>query len=255
MVRVRMQDWIVLSAVLGFSATLTVAALESPASGVAADHVARMPVRVLWTSRTGGPASAGGPHARQQADQIGAEIDRQVASGNGCLTCHRPDTLSMHELEKQISCVECHGGNAKEPWNPKNPQERVPATLRTGHPRGSRANGTRARPAEPARHLDVLGQSATRRRRVARRVRGVHPVRQSWRPACRREDVRPVSLRGKRIREEEHDDARRHAVGRRALQQRLLSVQGCAVRRVLSVGWHAGARRSVSGGHAGPDTH
>ena len=54
-------------------------------------------------------------------------MERQIAAGNGCLTCHQPDTLSMHATEKAITCVQCHGGNAKEPWNPTNPAERVPS--------------------------------------------------------------------------------------------------------------------------------
>src|SRR5687767_322586 len=68
--------------------------------------------------------ATGGDGTRGQ--ELAAEVERQIAAGNGCLTCHQPDTLSMHEAEKQITCVQCHGGNEKEPWNPANPRERVP---------------------------------------------------------------------------------------------------------------------------------
>ena len=73
----------------------------------------------------------GPPAVKQQpatpAQDLAAEMERQIAAGNGCLTCHQPDTLSMHATEKAITCVQCHGGNAKEPWNPANPAERVPS--------------------------------------------------------------------------------------------------------------------------------
>ena len=58
----------------------------------------------------------GPPAVKQQpatpAPELAAEIERQIAAGNGCLTCHQPDTLSMHATEKAITCVQCHGGNA-----------------------------------------------------------------------------------------------------------------------------------------------
>jgi len=139
MVRVRSWDWVMLSGVLCFGASLAAATLERPSSATSDERLGRaaaapVVVPVLWSSRTNGRSGfAGGarqaPLSEQSPDETNAEIERQINNGNGCLTCHRPDSLSMHELEKTISCVECHGGNAKEPWNAQNPSQRVPATL------------------------------------------------------------------------------------------------------------------------------
>ena len=127
MFRVGKGDWAVLIAIVAFGVTLGAATYDRPRPPHAAERAgaddSSVVARVAWTSRT-----AGSPAVRQDAEAA-AEITRQIAAGNGCLTCHTPDTLSMHELEKQISCVECHGGNAKEPWNPKNPVEVAPASL------------------------------------------------------------------------------------------------------------------------------
>jgi hypothetical protein len=137
MVRVRKPEWIMLCAALGFGATLGLAALESQGSQSSNEPAAQAPGGAsgpqLWTSRTTTPdgvlIGTSGPQQQQQSDRITAEIDRQIDAGNGCLTCHRPDTLSMHALEKELSCVECHGGKKDQPWNPKNPREKVPASL------------------------------------------------------------------------------------------------------------------------------
>ena len=111
MFRVRTGDLAVCAAVVAFGATL-----------VASTH-----------ERSGGTPPPAAPRALAQDEAamgaMKAEITRQIAAGNGCLTCHTPDTLSMHELEKQVTCVDCHGGNDKEPWNPKNPMEVVPESL------------------------------------------------------------------------------------------------------------------------------
>src|SRR5688572_16935538 len=117
MLRVRRQHWMVLSAALVYGATLAAATLDlsAPPRPEAARSVG---THVERRARQ---------DAAVRAQELAAEIEKQVAAGNGCLTCHQPDTLSMHEAEKQITCVECHGGNAKEPWNPQNPLERVPA--------------------------------------------------------------------------------------------------------------------------------
>jgi hypothetical protein len=43
---------------------------------------------------------------RQQSD---ADVARKSA---GCLTCHKPDSPSMHTKAKAIGCTDCHGGDA-----------------------------------------------------------------------------------------------------------------------------------------------
>ena len=43
----------------------------------------------------------------QQQSQ--ADADKKSA---GCLTCHTPDTKSMHPTEVRAGCTDCHGGNA-----------------------------------------------------------------------------------------------------------------------------------------------
>ena len=136
MFRVRKQARVVVGAALIFGGTLAAATLDVP-SAARARAAGRDPpgdVRVAEQPRRGSAARL----PRRRSPEIAAEIERQIAAGNGCLTCHQPDTLSMHELEKQITCVECHGGNAKEPWNPANPRERVPAALGPDSPRCAR---------------------------------------------------------------------------------------------------------------------
>src|SRR5438105_6181098 len=43
---------------------------------------------------------------RQQPD---GEVARKSA---GCLSCHKPDSPSMHTTAKAIGCTDCHGGDA-----------------------------------------------------------------------------------------------------------------------------------------------
>src|SRR5262245_56215287 len=112
MFRVRIGDLAVCAAVVGFGVTL-----------VASTH------ERVGDERPAAAAPVVTAPAAQDEAAMRAEITRQIAAGNGCLTCHAPDTLSMHELEKQVTCVECHGGNAKEPWNPSKPLEVVPESL------------------------------------------------------------------------------------------------------------------------------
>ena len=132
MLRVRRQHWMVLSAAVVYGATLAAATLDLPDAAMAG--WSRAGTAGLAAPLPGRAVSLPDPNLRRarqdaalKAQERAAEIERQVAAGNGCLTCHQPDTLSMHETEKEISCVDCHGGNAGEPWNPNNPRERVPA--------------------------------------------------------------------------------------------------------------------------------
>ena len=258
MVRLRRPDWIVIGAALSFSATLSLAALElqTPAAAEqSADTTLRGLEPRLWTSRNAaatGPLISSSPHG-QQRDSIEVEIERQISEGNGCLTCHRPDTLSMHELEKQVTCVECHGGNAKEPWNPKNHKERVPADLGPDS-REVRARMERAHVLPKRRDLWVSSDNPQRAGvasldESAEFIQFVNPSRSS----CRGEDVWPLPLRRERVRQEKHDDAWWDALERRSLQQRILPIQRCPVRRVLPVRWNAGTCRSLPGSDAGTD--
>lgn len=50
-------------------------------------------------------AAATGLNSQSQAD-----ADRKSA---GCLTCHKPDSVSMHKDGVRAGCTDCHGGNAE----------------------------------------------------------------------------------------------------------------------------------------------
>ena len=133
MFRERKWGCVVVAGLLAFSATLIATTVDSPIRAPSSERATRGIVihrlRANQIEPSGSPAARRQQPDAQAVADVAAEIDRQVAAGNGCLTCHRPDSLSMHELEKQITCVECHGGNAREPWNPQNASERVPASL------------------------------------------------------------------------------------------------------------------------------
>jgi hypothetical protein len=156
----RRWGWVLLSGMLGFGVTLVARTVESPelARSLARTAGPGVVVRFLWTSRTTGSERwAWGQAATQAGSEVVAEIERQVAGANGCLTCHRPDSLSMHQLEKQITCVECHGGNAKEPWNPDNPRERIPTSL---GPADAKVQARMARAHVQPRRRDIWTSSA-----------------------------------------------------------------------------------------------
>src|SRR5260370_18462524 len=59
----------------------------------------------LWPAHAAAPPTA--PQVpRQQSD---AAVARKSA---GCLTCHKPDSPSMHTKAKAIGCTDCHGGDS-----------------------------------------------------------------------------------------------------------------------------------------------
>src|SRR5712691_7503893 len=59
----------------------------------------------LWPAHAAAPPTA--PQVpRQQSD---ADVARKSA---GCLTCHKPDSPSMHTKAKAIGCTDCHGGDS-----------------------------------------------------------------------------------------------------------------------------------------------
>src|SRR5258708_640245 len=83
------------------------------ASLVARASAARVDVAIGHTAIGVGlwPAHAAAPPAapqvpRQQSD---ADVARKSA---GCLTCHKPDSPSMHTKAKAIGCTDCHGGDS-----------------------------------------------------------------------------------------------------------------------------------------------
>src|SRR5579862_9747245 len=62
---------------------------------------------VAWT--------LGGLRAPAHAAQTGTgtQTDAEVAvKSAGCLTCHAPDSTTMHVSKVQIGCTDCHGGDA-----------------------------------------------------------------------------------------------------------------------------------------------
>src|SRR3954467_5326911 len=53
------------------------------------------------------------PAAAQQPGVSNAQTDEEVARKRaGGLTCHAPDSKTMHASKTQIGCTDCHGGNA-----------------------------------------------------------------------------------------------------------------------------------------------
>jgi hypothetical protein len=98
-----------LAAVLVGLGWVPIAATSLLAGGTAARVEAAVghgPGRVgLWPAHAAAPPTA--PQVpRQQSD---ADVARKSA---GCLTCHKPDSPSMHTKAKAIGCTDCHGGDA-----------------------------------------------------------------------------------------------------------------------------------------------
>src|SRR5262245_21285069 len=67
-----------------------------------------------WLLVAGTPLVARSAAARPSAPQVprqqsDADAARKSA---GCLTCHKPDSPSMHTKAKAIGCTDCHGGDA-----------------------------------------------------------------------------------------------------------------------------------------------
>ena len=53
------------------------------------------------------------PASAQQAGVPSGQTDEDVARKSaGCLTCHVPDSRTMHASKTQIGCTDCHGGDA-----------------------------------------------------------------------------------------------------------------------------------------------
>ena len=51
--------------------------------------------------------------AAQQAGVPNRQTDEEVAlKSDGCLTCHTPDSRTMHTSKVQVGCTDCHGGDA-----------------------------------------------------------------------------------------------------------------------------------------------
>ena len=129
----------------------------------------------------------------------------------------RPTSRRCTRSGAALGCTDCHGGDA------------AAARATVGRRRARRASTrckARAHVAAAPRHLaDVRRNPAGVWYRTARRVARVHPVRESRRPARRRHRRCGAAATPKEVRDvpQEHDDARRHALGRGALQQRRVS--------------------------------
>src|SRR3954452_7115749 len=53
------------------------------------------------------------PAAAQQPGAPNTQTDEEVARKSaGCLSCHAPDSKTMHASKTQIGCTDCHGGDA-----------------------------------------------------------------------------------------------------------------------------------------------
>ena len=172
--------------------------------------------------------------------QTQADADKKSV---GCLTCHTPDAASMHPTAVRAGCTDCHGGNAGASRD-KSIAKGSPQFLdiqRQAHVQPKLDIWKTA--ANPASiWYETLGETAEFIRfvnpgdlRVARESCG----------QCHDEETRN--------RREEHDAPRRHAVGRGALQQRRVSLQELAVRRVLHARWHARHRLHGAAAVAGND--
>ncbi len=159
--------------------------------------------------------------SRQTAEQA-------MAKSYGCIACHQ-GVVDMHNnLDTvRLGCVDCHGGD--------------PCARRE-------KQGTRA--AAFSGGLGDFRQSRPHLHALEPRIAGVHSLREPRRPARGAYQLRRLPSAGSAARQEEHDDARRHAVGRRTLQQRLGADQEPALRRKLQHGRRvaAAANRAAADG-------
>ena len=94
----------------------------------------------LWPAHSAAPPTA--PQVPKQ--QTDAEVARKSA---GCLTCHKPDSPSMHTRAKAIGCTDCHGGDSA-------------AMLPAGADRNSRAFSDTKKQAHVPPKLDIWKTSA-----------------------------------------------------------------------------------------------
>ena len=66
-------------------------------------------VFILWVAAAFHPTVSA-----QQTGSPNAQSDEDVAGKSaGCLTCHAPDSTTMHVSKVQVGCTDCHGGDAK----------------------------------------------------------------------------------------------------------------------------------------------
>ena len=139
----------------------------------------------------------------------------------------------------RLGCTDCHGGNA---------DVRVAAGVAASSPEYEQVKQqAHPQPRDP----ELADRSANPERAVhsvAEGKPGVRALRQSRRSARRAGNVRQRRLPrfGSAQRVDQHDDDRRNAVGRGALQQRRVSSQGHAIRRKLRARRHAANRSNDS---------
>jgi hypothetical protein len=132
---------------------------------------------------------------------------------------------------------------------------RLPRWRRHGPGRAARRRAREAGGASAAAGLrrGQLREPRARVHDVAEGVGRLRPVRQPGRPARRRSDLRAVPRRGGAARADEHDDARRDALGGGALQQRRVPREAGVVRRELRPRRPARAPGDVAAADAGGD--
>jgi hypothetical protein len=63
---------------------------------------------VVWCAVAIGPPA----QARQRGVPGGQSNEEVARKSRGCLTCHAPDSTTMHVSKTQIGCTDCHGGDA-----------------------------------------------------------------------------------------------------------------------------------------------
>ena len=174
---------------------------------------------------------------------VSTRQDQQVSNPKleGCVTCHGQiepmhkygttetlDNLKDGKDAVGLTCTGCHGGNPvprKTGDDPKSIQQiKDEAHVRAKFPAEWQRDG-KYTGANPERTNTLLARESWEF------VRFINPGRS----ARRGEDLRRRRLPRSRIEERrpQHDDARRDAVGRGALQQRRLPAEGCAFWREL----------------------
>ena len=166
-------------------------------------------------------------------NQTAAEADVKSA---GCITCHTStDEPSMHPTGTvRLGCTDCHGGNAdvRAPQGATASDAGYVKAKRSAHP-SPRLSGQRDVGGEPRPRLHGMVE------RVGRSSSGSSTPATCASPIARAATCHAAEVQQ---RPQEHDDPRRDAVGRGALQQRRLPVQE---RRASARATAATARRSV----------
>jgi hypothetical protein len=127
----------------------------------------------------------------------------------GCISCHgQTDSPSMHTTNTvRIGCTQCHGGKAE--------------VMKPNDDLTSKAYKDATKQAHVMPKQPELAKSSANAERVFAKwfkenkefVKFVNPGRS----ACRRRNLRTLPFARSSLRADQHDDPRRHAVGRRSV--------------------------------------